>query len=507
MRRFAAVILLAPVLIAGCGDSDSPADSGSPAPLSVLFVTVDCLRADHVEGYGAPAGSTPALARLAQESVLFERAYANAPFTAPSHASLFTGLHTQSHGVLSWGTQLDPAARTWAQLFDADGYRTGAFFNHPSLAATGALRGFETQELEVLGPWQDTLQNFEAFLEAGADGPEPFAAWVHLWDVHRPYGYRNWSFFQEQSGRSGADLELAYTEDRLPAGTDLRVGRREDHYNLNAAERASELPLGGERPGRPVVRRVFDGEDWSLIERRYADAVRYADEGIGALVELLRERGELDSTLIVVTADHGEALTERPGCYFTHDPFLHEETLHVPLLVRWPDGRGAGTREAGLARGVDVMPTLLAAADLPVPVAVQGHDLFGERSPDAPAALAFAETRTRSAKLSGAQLGRNEEGWLEERVALFDGRYRLLVDLATGAQRLYDLERDPGETQDVSADPAVAEPLARLAAQLDLLVNGLPRASGSGTTMNCDEARELVELGYLDPSVLEDCDE
>ena len=223
--------------------------------------------------------------------MLFERSWSQAPFTAPSHASLFTGLHTQSHGVLHWATRLDPTVPTFAGLFAAEGYPTGAFLNHPSLKGTGVLDDFETVGQRTLEPWDLAVGDFLGWLDDSvADVDDPFAAWVHLWDVHRPYGYRDWSpsYWQEATGRGPEELRLSYGEQTVTEGgylkdTDPRVGRFEEHYNLNVNERRSPRPLGGSQ-------RLFREPEWQAIEDRYDNAVRAADEGLGALIEGLRER-------------------------------------------------------------------------------------------------------------------------------------------------------------------------------------------------------------------------
>lgn len=483
-----AMLRLAPVLLLGaCADpqADRP---------SVLLVTVDTLRADHVGAYGYERDTTPHLDALAGESALFERAYSHAPFTAPSHASLFTGLNTQSHGVVFWAHRVDPAAATLAGLFGAAGYATGAFQNHPGLVPTGLLEDFETRVTETSGPWPDTLENFFGWLD-GVEGE--FCAWVHLWDVHRPYGWREWTpeileIFGDTRREPG---RMPFAEQGFGPAHDPRVGRLEAHYNVNREERAGPLPLGGQA-------RPFGEADWRHIVDRYDNGVRFADQGLGELVRGLRERGLLDSTILVVTADHGETLVERDEVWFTHDPYLFEETLRVPLVMRFPDGRFAGAREGeAIARGIDVLPTLLTAAGIEPPSSLQGRDLARvlDGTDRAPVTL-LAQTQTRTAKERKAAV--QAPDWLEFRQAVTDGRHKLLVDLDTGGVQLFDLEADPRERRDLLAGGELPPEGARLRDELARLRRELPVAAIVPASMSAEEEaaerEKLRLLGYID---------
>ncbi len=496
-------IFLAPALIlAGCGPGGE-----TNRLASALLVTIDCLRSDHCSAYGYERETTPNLESLAREGVLFERSWSQAPFTAPAHASLFTGLHTQSHGVLHWATRIDPAVPTFAGLFAAEGYATGAFLNHPSLEGTGVLDDFETVGQRVLEPWDLAVGDFLGWLDSKvSDLDDPFAAWVHLWDVHRPYGYRDWSpdWWQEATGRGPGELQLSYAEQTVDEGgyrrdTDPRVGRLEEHYNLNVRERRSPRPLGGEQ-------RLFREADWQAIEDRYDNAVRAADEGLGALIEGLRERKRLDDTILIVTADHGEALRERIGCWFTHDPYLYEETLRVPLVIRFPGGEFAGQRIQRAARGIDVLPTFLDATEVGTLSVIQGRSLLpdvrGEVRDELPV---FAQTQTTNAKEDDRKAKDLDVDWIEHRLALVHQGFKLIRDLDTGQDLLFELATDPEEQRDLVAGGKHQAEHAGLSQLLETLANGLPRSGSDWRDLPCDERRILVSLGYLDESVLEDC--
>jgi arylsulfatase A-like enzyme len=481
--------LAALALLAACGGEPS-------APPSVLLVTLDCLRADRIGAYGYGRDTTPNLDRLAAQSALFERAYSHAPFTAPSHASLLTGLNTASHGLVFWGHSLDESAPTFQDLFGAAGYRTGAFLNHPGLPPTGLLQGFGDVATELWGPYQDTLANFFDWLDAGQG---PFASWLHLWDVHRPYGYRLWDaeslrHFPDTGREPGA---MPYAEQGFGPAHDPAVGRLEAHYNLSREERAAPLPVGRQS-------RVLTEADLRSIEDRYDNSVQYVDRGVGELLAGLDERGLDHEVVLVITADHGETLREREPTWFTHDPFLYDEVLRVPLLLRLPDGRFAGQRESeALARGIDVLPTLLEVAGLQRPASLQGRSLLGvlDGTDRAPVTL-LAQTQTKTAKESARRVDPDGGGpeWIEFRQAVVGGHHKLIVDLETGTERLFDLRADPRELTDRSGAPEAAAELDRLRTELRRYRTSLPVAEVRQVAEAEAQNRLLEAMGYLEPA-------
>ena len=191
--------------IASCGGGERP---------SVLLITVDTLRADRLGCYGYGRDTTPNLDRLAAESARFPRAYSHAPFTAPSHASLFTSLNVPSHGVHAWEEVLGPDAEPLGERFSAAGYRTGAFYNHPGLRQSQVTRGFDEVQLRF---FEEADRTVDAFLEWLDGGDGPYAAWMHLWDVHRPYGFRDWraDFLRDKVDREQL-TPVSYTHLTLP---------------------------------------------------------------------------------------------------------------------------------------------------------------------------------------------------------------------------------------------------------------------------------------------------
>ena len=292
-----------------------PALLGVAAPKpAILLVTIDTARADRLGPYGYTDARTPTLDRLAATGTTFMRAYASAPLTIPSHATIFTGLYPPTHGVRNEGDfRLPEQVNTVAERLGASGYRTMAFTSaFTTQRRWGLAQGFDLYHDPIVegSPTQitwrdqrpanevvdDALDTLEALPDDG-----PVFVWVHLFDPHWPY-----------------DPPEPY---------------------------ASELSD------------PYDGE------------IAFVDAQLERLVKAWDQRYWADASVIMVTAPHGESLGE--GGEQTHGFLLHDASIRVPLIVRGP-GFAAGYQEARPVSHVDVAPTLLSLANLD-----PGWDLHG----------------------------------------------------------------------------------------------------------------------------------
>ncbi|MGB5173373.1 MAG: sulfatase-like hydrolase/transferase, partial [Thermoanaerobaculia bacterium] len=267
---------------------------------SLLLVTVDTLRPDRLEPYGASDVETPTLARLAEGGVVFDRAYAVAPITLPSHASILTGLYPPQHGVRNNGINfLEEDLETLAETLQGEGFRTGAFVGAAVLGRRYGLgQGFEIYDDRIGGevgstsrwgisdrPAVEVVRSAREWLD-GIGPQERFFAWVHLFDPHAPY--------------------------------------------------APPSPFAERYATRP-----YDGE------------VAYIDAQIGWLLEHPRIGRHV---LVTVVGDHGESLDEHGEG--THGILVYDSTLQIPWILDVPGGP-AGRREETPVSQIDILPTLL----------------------------------------------------------------------------------------------------------------------------------------------------
>lgn len=359
----------------------------SPRSRSLLLVTIDTVRADHVGAYGYRAAETPALDRLAHEGIRFDRAESSVPLTLPSHATILSGLTPPHHGLRNNGAGSFPDDRpTLATRLSAAGYSTGAFVGSFVLDHRfGLARGFDVYDdeierdpnapgsLEAERPASQVADRALAWLEkAAGDRERPFFAWVHFYDAHAPYS-------------------------------------PPEPY----ASRHKEAP--------------YDGE------------IAFVDGQIARLVEFLDRRGLARSTVVAVAADHGEALGEHGE--LTHGLLLYEPTLRVPLLLRGPGIPAGKTVEApvGLA---DLAPTL---------AGMLGKPLDGQEARSGKDASRLDGRDLSAALEKGAEPGETDLYAETEYPRIFgwSGLYALrrgkLKYIAAPHAELYNLAHDPGE--------------------------------------------------------------
>lgn len=308
-----------------------------PAPPSVLVVTLDTLRQDHVGAYGARPSPTPHLDALAREGLVHEQAFTTMPTTGPAHLSLFTGRYPSQTGTTrnTVPLRLDDAETSLEVRLRREGYSTGAFVS-TLLAAPGAtgLSGFDVYDAPetVLRPGSDAVDAALAWLDSQSQ--RPVFIWLHLYDAHAPYG----------------DLQ----------------------------QKGAGIPLDESRYGWIDAERFRDGETARQMTADYRKGVTIADAELARFVEGARER--LGDPLIVIVSDHGESLTEHlagRGYAFDHGEFLDEEALRIPLVVVGPEVAAGRSSAAVSIR--DLYTTVLAAAGLEDPEALteERRDLRG----------------------------------------------------------------------------------------------------------------------------------
>lgn len=333
--------------VAGCGKPEKKFDRPN-----VLLITLDTVRADHLSCYGYSRETTPNLDRLAAESVRFANAYSQSSFTPPSHASIMTARLPTSHGLLYWNKKLPEEVVTIAELLQGTGYDTASFSPLKMGTGNGLDQGFKTvveigEHITQVDP--DTTYNLapapvilgEFWKWFGQPRTAPFFSWIHLYDAHRPY-----SVF-------APDREFCKVKDG-------RLGNQQADYQMDQATRKQR------GLGEPQAQYLIN---------RYDSGLLGLDREVGKLLDRLRGEGVLDHTILIVTADHGEAFDEFDEVWFTHDHYLFDAVTHVPLFIRFPDGSFAGSAVEPLAQLVDVVPTLLDYLGRPKERFMQGTSL------------------------------------------------------------------------------------------------------------------------------------
>jgi arylsulfatase A-like enzyme len=421
-------------------------------PRRIILLVMDTVRADRVAGHdGAAADATPALREIAAEGVLFRRFYAAANYTLPAHMSMFTGLDPDEHRVGAPGSEsLLPGVVTLAGLLREAGYRSQAFHEGGFVAARfGFARGFDSYthmpRATVVG---ENLGKVLRWLRERED--EPYFLFLHTYAAHRPYGGydRHRARYPERLGRSERDIgrllrryPLKRRKEFLDSGK--LAPELVEFCTLFNQFADRQLGCGGaflppDYPSRPHFE-----EDIAGIIASYDDRVARIDVAVRKIRAVLRERGEWEDTLLVVTSDHGEAFFEH-GIYM-HDYAPFDEVLRVPLIISYPRVLrvGGGRVVDGIAWHLDLMPTILGLAGVAVPDGLQGVDL----TPVLLGRDELARDRAIFPRVSSPQ----DDGRPVRRVVIrgfskhFDGH----PEFGDEQGMLFDLARDPNERENL----------------------------------------------------------
>jgi choline-sulfatase len=390
---------------------------------NLVLITIDSARADRMGFLGAKGSVTPNLDRLATEGIIFEHAYAQAPGTVVSHATILSGAYPQSTGTSEIGGTLAPSLLYLPDLLKAQSYRTAAFVGSIDLdpqngLAQGFNRGFQTYDAgfhpAIPGDAHPPVTE-----RAGAQVVAHAIAWLD----------------QKTSSQAPFFLWVNLSDGRTPSGS-------------------------------------------------YNSAITASDAAVGKLIAALQLHKIYANTAVVLVADHGEGLGSHGE--EGHGIFLYDETIHVPLLIKLPDGQSAAkpaTRVAAKVRLVDIAPTLLEIAAIPVPSQLPGQSLLraakGAVGGDQPV-------------YSRADLPQRGFGWS-------------LLESWRASKYLYVRAPKP-ELYDLTADPLAAHNLAQtskgildtMAGQLDSFDRRFSGEAAKGPAeLNSAEMQKLASLGYI----------
>lgn len=388
--------------------------------MSFLVISMDTFRADHLGARDASGHSlTPSLDAFAAESVVYSRAFSQSNETLFSHTALFTGQNPSRWGELSYFSyRLPTDTPTLAAMLSRSGYQTDAVVAGGHLSpGFGLTAGFQRyQSMQDFSSFQETVPRAQDRLAALADGDRPFLLFVHGYDAHSPYVKPGVLFQSDAPGYRGDMRMLARNpltverihDDRFypefqPAGVIGEDGRGfldpevfsalEDHAETHTGQRLSTADLG-------------------FLQGAYDASIRSADFFVGMLLQDLADQGLAERTTVVVLSDHGEELLEHG--FFNHRFSLHDESTHVPLLIRVP-GQETGVVSDPVAL-TDVMPSLLSLAGLARPDDLAAP-LWAGTDPDR---LVFSES------MRGEQSWRSRDGRLiarGEAVTWLGGEY------------------------------------------------------------------------------------
>jgi len=416
---------------------------------NIILISADSLRANHLGCYGYPQATSPSIDRMAGNGVLAEQMFCPVIPTQPSHTTLFTGQSPLRHGVVAHGgkAKLSRNAPFLPELLHEEGYLTCAvdtLFRERMWFA----RGYEyiidpsINHVFYANVTQEELNDRAIRWIKNFASSDPFFVFIHYWDAHYPYV-----------------PPKKYRESFYPGGKPVDP----DNHLL---DEWWTHPIG--TMARDTWLRTKKGliNDPNYVTGLYDAEVKYLDDGIGHLMSSLEEMGQLDNTMIVFMADHGESMTDHRIFYDHYG--LYDCTIRVPFIVHWPAGNlKTGSRIAPMRQSFDVSPSILDACGIELPAEFDGKSFYrqwtGEEEP------------------SGYDSFVTLESTWQAKYALRTNTHKFILSrqpdvLGNPMRELYDLVADPEETRNIAAtDGAIA---SEMETQLEAWVAEKLKSSG-----------------------------
>ena len=411
----------------------------------ILLVSIDTLRRDHVGAYGYGPPTTPRLDALAREGVFCEDAVSPSSWTLPAHLSMLTSVDPGAHGGLDMSHGFNRRVPTLAALLHQAGFATDAVTSHLYVSAVYGLDdGFDHLDFHQDRKATDVANRAMDALDRIGD--RPFFLFLHFYDPH-------WHYEPPENTRKIFDTSY----------TGTITGRLQD---FSHRDRKSVSPA-----------------DLAHLVALYDGEIRYVDDELGRVFDHVRARGLDRGTLVLVTSDHGEEFLEHGS--WEHQKTLYEEVVRIPLLFSGPGV--VPRREAAQTSLLDVAPTALTWAGVPVPAPMQGRSLLaraGDRE-------GYGET------------DHTVDGTHKLFLRAGARRWKTILSLdregaSVRGEEWYDLSVDPGESRSVPPPSATADAMRRVA--LERWKAARRRGAGAPAVNLSPEQRErLRALGYVSP--------
>lgn len=452
----------------------------------IILISVDTLRADAVSGFGAPPEQTPTMLQIGNDSIRFDTAVAPTHFTSASHATMLTGFSPYVHGTaitFSRTTAIPQTIPTIGSILQDAGYYTAGFTDAGQvIAKAGFDRGFDIFTAEANGI-VDKIPKIEAFLDECKDKGKPFFLFAHTYRAHQPYRAPAHLLRNLLKNYFGVYADAT----RLAANTHAR----------DAMEDPSKFEkligeLSGARARKPA--------DREFLHHLYNAGVTGADEEVKELITVLKNRDLYHRSMIIVTSDHGEA-------FFEHGVDSHknvyDECLRVPLMIKLPGERFAGSRITETFPSVNLTPTILELAGVSHSLTFEGRSVArgimkGHISDDdafvnwhmsgadrIPRSFAV---RSRSGKIIVETVG-GTQGETGKDAARIDSRYYNIVD-------------DPAETKNLAEAPdaerlRLDEALAKAKQRWETLRKTYMPGGVTSVEISDQESSQLRGIGYF----------
>jgi len=437
---------------------------------NVILICLDTLRADHLGCYGYPRKTSPNIDSFAADSTLFFNAYSSSPWTLPSHVSLFTSSSGVRHQVYYHDDKIDPSLVTLADIlrqnhFSCPGFTGGGFVS----AAYGFSRGFDVYREGEGGVFHQNsselvYQIVSRWLERNGD--KNFFMFIHTYQPHDPYA-------------CPYPYKTMFLDDKP----------KWRHLNFSGY-------LGGKEG---IYRKLPEKERQNVIGL-YDGEIRYADERlVKPLLEKLKEMNLYDQTMVIFTSDHGEEFYDHGS--WLHGQNLYDESLKVPLIIKFPESKFAGKRVESMVRLIDIMPTILEELGIDFSdYELEGESLLPLLKKEAPQDRVFL-----------ADVGNNVlNSHVPQKMTINFGKYKLILNKEFSRQdlrfflfpppsipsvELYDLAQDPDEKKNIASEKRNL--VAQLTKKIEEIYQQARKRKEEKVKIDEELMKELKALGYI----------
>jgi len=437
---------------------------------NIILICIDTLRADHLGCYGYPKKTSPNVDALAVDSVSFLNTYASSPWTLPSHVSLFTSLSGVRHQVYYHDDKIDPSLVTLAEMLRQNHFFCPAFTGGGFVSsAYGFSKGFDAYREGEGGVFHQNsselvYQIVSRWLERNGD--KNFFMFIHTYQPHDPYA-----------------CPYPYKTMFLDDKPQWR------HLNFSGY-------LGGKEG---IYRKLPEKERQNIIGL-YDGEIRYTDERlVKPLLEKLKEMNLYDQTMIIFTSDHGEEFYDHGS--WLHGQNLYDESLKVPLVIKFPKSKFAGKRVDSFVRLIDIMPTILDELGIDF----SDYELEGE------SLIPLLKKEIPQDRIFLADIGNNVlNSHVPQKMTISFGKYKLILNKGFSrdelrfflypppsipSAELYDLAQDPDEKRNIAAEKK--DLVARLTKKIQEIYQQAGKRKEEKVKIDEELKRELKALGYI----------
>ena len=437
---------------------------------NVILISIDTLRADHLGCYGYPRETSPSIDSLVSDSALFLNTYASSPWTLPSHVSLFTSLSGVNHYVYYHDEKMDPSLITLAEVLRQNHFFCSAFTGGGFVSSSyGFSKGFDMYKGDEGGVFHQNSAELvyrvvSRWLERNGD--KNFFLFIHTYQTHTPYA--------------------------CPYPYKIMF--------LESEAKWSHIDLVGHLGGKEEIYRKLSEEERKNIIGLYDGEIRYTDEKlIKPLLEKLKEMNLYDQTMIIFTSDHGEEFYDHGSWHHGHN--LYDESLKVPLIIKFPESKFRAKKIESYVRLIDVMPTILEELGLD----------FSLKTLEGQSLIPLLKNKEAEDRIFLADIGSNVlNSHVPQKITMNFLRYKLILNKEFSGDdlrfflspppsipsvELYDLAKDPLEKKNLaSRKPDIVNQLIR---EIDEIYRKAKEKEKTKLKIDKELREQLKALGYI----------